>query len=168
MNMQAPKCPRCGGIVTNPGASQCQFCGSPLGQLVAPYGAAPIPPQGYGYGAPALSPQQAAYAPQQAAYAPQQAYGAPPQVGMPSYGQPQQYGAPGGYPPNNPYAGYSQATQVQGWGGGSGYVAPVRHGMFGGGAWNTTWNVIWIIRLSIAVLVVGGLMFGACVNALSH
>lgn len=165
--MQAPKCPRCGGIVTNPGASQCQFCGSPLGPQVAlPYGAVPIPPQGHGYGAPAPLLQQAAYSPQQA-------YGAPPQAALPSYGQPQGqpygYGAPqqGGYPPNNPYAGYGQGPQVQGWGGG-GHAAPVRQGMFGGSAWSTTWNVIWIIRLSIAVLVIGGIMFSACVTALSH
>jgi hypothetical protein len=159
--MQAPQCPRCGGIVTNPGATQCQFCGSPLAQLVAPYGAAPIPPQG-GY-AP-LPPQQQGYVPP-----PQQAYGAPPPA-MPSYGQPQQpygYGAPQpGYPPN-PYAGYGQGPQVQGWGG-RGYIAPAQQGVFGGSAWNNTWNIINIIRLSIAVLVLGGFMFAGCISALSH
>lgn len=158
MNNQAPQCPRCGGIVTNPGASQCNFCGSPLAQLVAPYGAAPIPPQG-GY-AP-LPPQQQVYPPQ--------AYGAPPPGAMPSYGQPPApygYGAP--QQPGNPYAQYGQGPQIQGWSGGGVRIAPVQQGMFGGGAWNTTWNVITIIRLSIAVLVIGGLMFGACVNALTH
>lgn len=160
MNTQAPKCPRCGGIVTNPSASQCQFCAAPLAQQAAPY-AAPVAPQGYGYGPP--QPQ---------GYAPPQAYGAPAPVAMPSYGQPQQpygYGAPHqpGYPPS-PYAAYGQGPQVQGWQGGGGHIAPAQQGMFGGSAWNTTWNVIWIIRLSIAVLVIGGLMFGACVNALSH
>jgi hypothetical protein len=159
--MQAPKCPRCGGIVTNPSASQCQFCGSPLAQLVAPYGAAPIPPQGYGYGAPAPQPQ---------AYGPPQAYGAPPPAAMPSYGQPQQpygYGAPQpGYPPN-PYAGYGQGPQVQGWRGGHN-IAPAQQSVFGGSGWNTTWNVINIIRLSIAVLVLGGFMFAGCISALSH
>jgi hypothetical protein len=148
--------------VTNPVATQCQFCGSPLAQLVAPYGAAPIAPQG-GY-AP-LPPQQ-----QVQGYAPQQGYGAPPPQ-MPSYGQPQQpYGYGGqqpGYPPN-PYAAYGQGPQVQGWSGGGMRIAPVQQGMFGGSGWNTTWNIIWIIRISIAVLVIGGMMFAGCVNALSH
>lgn len=52
--MEAPLCRRCGGLFTNPAATQCRFCGMHVmmpGAPMAPYRpAAPYPPAApYGY-----------------------------------------------------------------------------------------------------------------------
>jgi hypothetical protein len=121
MQGQAPNCPRCGAIVTNPGSTCCVYCQSPL--AVAP------PPQAAGYGPPGYYPQQQGYGPPPGAY--------------PGYGQ--------GYPPVQQFGGYRQ---------------PYYGG--GGSSWGNFWSVMWIIRIGIAVLVLGGILMAACINAISN
>lgn len=144
--MEAPKCGRCGALVTNPQAAQCQYCGSALNQAPAAYpqmAPAPAPAPGYG------------------AYPPAQGYGAPQQQ-MPTYGQPPAYGQqPYGY------GGYPQPQQQQ-WG-----QPPIQQWQPPAGYYNqssgmSAWGVITWIRIGIAVLVLFGFAFSACVSALSH
>ena len=148
--MEAPKCGRCGALVTNPQAVQCQYCGNALTDAAGGYRqAAPAPAPAPGYGA----------------YPPAQGYGAPqPQQMMPTYGQP----PPPGYG-QQPYGygGYPQPQQQQ-WG-----QPPIQQwqppaGYYNRGSGMSAWGVITWIRIGIAVLVLFGFAFSACVSALAH
>ena len=142
MNANAPTCTRCGALSTNPGATACPYCGSPLAQ--AGYGGGAPSPYG-GYGSPQLPPGSP-YGQAQAPYGqPQAPYGTWPQQG--GYGFPQQTG---GYPPPNAY--------------GSPFVpAPPRSSF-----WTSGWGIYWMIRLGIALVFILIAGLGACFSMLSH
>jgi hypothetical protein len=71
MNGAAPTCASCGGLNTNPQATQCRYCGRPLGP--APYGQPYVQP----YGQPYVQPYGQPYV---------QPYGVPPPVYRPPSG----------------------------------------------------------------------------------
>lgn len=144
--MNAPTCSRCGGLATNPSATQCHYCGNALGG----YG----PPGGYQ---------------QQQAYGQPQGYGQPQAYGQPGYGQPPApYGQPygqGGY--GQPPAPYGQ-PHVQQFGGGYGYGPQMPRyqasgGFFSGGGW----SVYWKIRLIIAIVSLSIFGLATCVSAIA-
>lgn len=138
MQAQPPHCPRCGAIATNPAATHCQFCQSPLGASQAQ--------RGYENVAPAYAPP-----------APQ-GYGAPNPYAQPYY--PQQPYAP----PPGPYPGYGPAypPPVQPFG--QPYYVP----QTSGSGWNNFWSIFWLVRLGIALFVIGIMVMGACIGAISH
>lgn len=121
---------------------QCSSCGAIVTNPAATqciYCNAALPPTAAGYGAPRAGAQ---------GYG-QGAYGQPP------YGQPR-YGAPYG---QHPVAGFN------------GVPAHGFRGPRGGGFWSamgTVGNVIWWIRIGIAVVVFGLFLLGSCVSALSR
>ncbi len=147
--MQAPTCSGCGGIQTNPAATQCHYCGASL--------AAPPPPPQQGP-PPGWGPQAQAYG--QPPYG--QPHGQAPYGAPPPYGQP--YGAPQypQYPPVAPFGGYGGPP-----GYGSPPVQPFRGAGYRASNWSG-WNTFWTIRLVIAVIFIGMSLMGACVSALSH
>lgn len=155
--MNAPKCPSCGAVATNPAATHCMYCNAPLGQAV-PHMQPFKPPQDYSGAGPA-----GPYGHTAAPYPPPSPYGAPPPnpYGAPPnpYGMPQN---PYGMPPN-PYGaqGGYQVQQFQQ----PGFV-PQRSwwNNFGGSAWGT----FTLIRLGIAFFVLFIVLVGSCISAISH
>jgi hypothetical protein len=172
MNGGAPRCPKCGGLSTNPNDQQCRFCGAALNAYGAPQSFAPSPqaygqpPQGYappqGYGAP--QPQHGYAAPPQgyAAPQPQHGYGAPqPQQGYAAppapYGAPAPFGAPNPYGAPGPYP----MVPVQRFGGG--YGQQINRGPFGSG-----WSSFLWFRLAIAAIAISLSLVGACISAIAN
>lgn len=150
-------CASCGGLNSNPGATQCTYCGKPL---AAPGGYGAQPP-GYGPPAQGFGAQPGGYGPPPAYGAPPNAYGAPPN---PYGAPPNPYGgpAPGMY--GGPQPGMHP---VQPFGGGYSGGPVVRSGGF----WNTTGSVIGtfnMIRIIIAVAVLSIVALGACVEAIAN
>lgn len=169
--MQAPDapihCPRCGAVQPNPLATHCAYCQV---ALRAEFAASPTP-AAHGYAPPAGAPNVAAFG--AAAAAPGVgAYGAGP------HGAPHYYGQAGGYPGQQ--AGYGHAPP-----GGYGHApygayGHAQHSPYGHAApfqapaivqrrsaWGDAWNVIWWIRIGIAVVILSVIGFGACFSAIA-
>lgn len=160
MNAPAPTCSTCGGVNTNPQATQCRFCGQALTPQT--YGAAQAygSPQGYGaqgHGAPQQPYGAGGYgAPQGYGQPPASPYGGP-QPNMYGYGgpQPNMYGGP---QPNMhpPVAGFGGAQPFQG------------HGYVNRSAWSSGLSTFFWVRLVIAAIAIGISLLGACASAISH
>ena len=164
MNGGAPRCPKCGGLSTNPNDQQCRFCGAALHQ---------------GYGAPQQQQQQQQqYAPQPYGApppnygAPAQGYGAPQQFGAPQqqhgYGAPQPFGAPPpgygpqpGYGAPQPFGGQYPMAPVQSFGGQ--YGRQINRGVFGSG-----WSSFFWLRLAIVGIAISLSLVGACISAITN
>jgi hypothetical protein len=150
--VNAPTCSRCGGLSTNPAATQCQYCGNALGGYGSPGAGYAQPPQPYGQ---------------------QQPYGAPPAgYGQAPYGQPP--GGYGGYPQANPYGQPPAPYGQQGYGYGAPPVQPFGGGYApshprSGGFWSGDgWSLYWKIRLIIALCAFAIFGLATCVSAIAN
>ena len=145
MNTGAPTCSTCGGVNTNPQATQCRFCG----QALAPQAyAAP-----HAFGAPqAYAPPHAFGAPPPGGYGVPAAHGQPPQPYGAPYGAPQ----PGGYGAHPPVQAFRGAQPFQG------------HGFVSRSGWASGWSTLFWVRLVVAAIAVGLSLLGACVSAIGH